>query len=226
MFDSPVQIVEYFDGVYRRHDRFWWHQQDRYAKHASSYPYSLLTQMTLRLLEGQRPGRVLDLGAGEGADAIRLALLGYEVDAVEISPVGANKIRAFADEAGVHVNVAVADIANFQPDGRYDVIICNGVLHYVEAKETVVRAMQAATRPGGINVVSLWSSHSSVPDCHRLVPVYVDDERGIVTKLYGDWRPEFLYFEREKAEASHSDMPPHSHSHIKLIARNPEGANS
>ena len=37
-------------------------------------------------------GRVLDLGAGEGIDAIRLARLGYEVDAVEGSVIGAEKI--------------------------------------------------------------------------------------------------------------------------------------
>ena len=223
MFDIPVQITAYFDGVYGRHERFWWRQQDRYAKHGSAYPYSLLTQMTLRVLEGKQPGRALDLGAGEGADAIRLALLGYQVDAVEISHVAAAKIRAFAAEAGVGVNVAVADVAEFQPEGHYDVVLCNGVLHYVEAKATVVRAMQAATCPGGINVVSLWSSYTSVPDCHQLVPVYVDDERGIVTNLYEEWHSEFLYYEREKTETSHSDMPAHSHSHIKLIARKPAG---
>ena len=29
----------------------------------------------------------------------------------------------------------ITDIQDFMPDGSYDVIICNGVLHYVEDKQ-------------------------------------------------------------------------------------------
>jgi hypothetical protein len=79
--------------------------------------------------------------------------------------------------------------------------------------------MQAATRSGGINVASLWSTYTGVPECHNSVPVFCDDENGIVVKLYGSWEKQLLYFERDKAEASHSDLPPHRHSHIKIIAR-------
>ena len=39
---------------------------------------------------------------------------------------------------------------------------------------------------------------------------------------YKDWRKEFIYFERDKTEAAHSDLPAHRHSHIKLIASKPE----
>ena len=54
------------------------------------------------------------------------------------------------------------------------------------------------------------------------MPVYTDAEDGIVTKSYADWRTEFIYFERDKAERAHSDLPVHRHSHIKLIARKPK----
>ena len=47
----------------------------------------------------------LDLGAGEGADAIRLAKLGYKVDAVEVSAVACEKIERFARSQGVRINV-------------------------------------------------------------------------------------------------------------------------
>lgn len=46
-------------------------------------------------------GGALDIGAGEGADAIRLALLGYEVDADDLSAIGAAKIEYFAEQAEV-----------------------------------------------------------------------------------------------------------------------------
>jgi cyclopropane fatty-acyl-phospholipid synthase-like methyltransferase len=175
--------------------------------------------MTLRVLRDEPRGRALDLGAGEGSDAIRLALLGYDVDAVEVSPVAARKVARFASEVGAKVNIVVADVADFTPDGLYDVIISNGVLHYVENKEAAISRMQAATSAGGINVVSLWSTYTPVPDCHDFIPMFCDDEHGIVTKLYSPWETELLYFEREKAETAHSDLAAHSHSHIKLIAR-------
>jgi len=218
-----MHISDYFDGVYLGSERYWWRGPERYEVDPESYPLSLLTQQTLRLLKRRTAGRALDIGAGEGSDSIRLAKLGYEVDAVEMSAVGAKKIQCFAEEAGVHdkVKVFAADVQDFEPDGLYDVVICNGVLHYIEGKKSVIELMQQATRPGGINVVSLWSDYTPVPDCHELVPVFRDSEDGEVTKSYQDWRKEFIYFDRDKKESAHSDLPAHRHSHIKLIASKP-----
>lgn len=215
-------VSEYFDDVYSHHERFWWRESGRYELNPDAYPYSLLTQMTLRVLGRRRcVGRALDLGAGEGADAIRLALMGYEVDAVEISEIAAKKIQVFAQQADAKVRVFAKDILEFTPDGLYDVVICNGVLHYVEDKKSVISLMQDATSEGGINVVSLWSTYTPIPACHEIVPVYCDEEDGVVTDSYQTWKKEIIYFERNKAETSHSDMPGHSHSHLKLIATKP-----
>jgi tellurite methyltransferase len=216
-----MNLPDFFDDLYLSEERYWWRDKERYATDPKSYPTSLLTQMTLRTLDGQSPGRALDLGAGEGSDSIRLAMLGYSVYAVEISKVGATKISAFADEAGVTVDVEVADVTTYQPDGYFDVIICNGVLQYVADKRPVVERMQLATRSGGINVISLWSTYTPVPECHSCVPIFCDDEDGVITKLYEDWIMELCYLERDKREMSHGGMPVHSHSHIKMIARKP-----
>ncbi len=214
----PV-VSAYFDDLYSKVPRYWWRQESRYATDPDSFPHSLLTQLTLRLIQDRLPARVLDLGAGEGADAIRLARLGCEVTAVEISNVGAEKIMKFASEAGAVVNVQVSDIAEYRPDGEFDLIICNGVLHYISDKKTIIDRMQRATSPGGLNVVSLWSTYTPVPEYHNRVPVFCDDEDGIVAGMYRSWIMKLCYFERDKTETAHSDMPDHSHSHIKLIAR-------
>jgi SAM-dependent methyltransferase len=219
--NDGMGVSEYFNGVYSQHNRYWWREPDRYAPGPEAYPTSLLTQQTLRLLSGRPTGRALDLGAGEGSDAIRLALLGYDVDAVEISAIAAQKIQSFAAEAGAKVRVIVADIQSYTPDGLYNVVICNGVLHYVRDKASVISLMQEATSEGGINVVSLWSTYTPVPACHDIVPVYCDDEHGFVASSYRNWTTEFIYFDRNKPESSHSDLPAHRHSHLKLIATKP-----
>jgi SAM-dependent methyltransferase len=216
-----MRIADYFDNVYAGSGRFWWRDEGRYELNPDAYPSSLLTQQTLRLLADRSPGWALDIGAGEGTDAIRLALLGYDVDAVEVSKVGVEKIERFAAEAGAGLHIIPSDVLDFVPDKFYDVVVCNGVLHYVEDKQRVIELMQGATQPAGINIISLWSDYTPVPECHQFVPVHADKENGVVTSSYREWRTEFIYFERDKGETSHSDLAPHRHSHIKLIARKP-----
>jgi SAM-dependent methyltransferase len=217
-----ANVSDYFDRCYSANDRFWWRRyKNRYSTDPDDYPLSLLTQATLRLIKDLPPGRALDLGAGEGADSIRLARRGYEVTAVEISSVGADKIRQFADRAGVVVKVENADIVDYVPGGEFELIICNGVLHYIEHKEPVMARMQNATRRGGLNVISLWSNFTPVPECHKTITAFCDDEQGIVTRQYQHWPKELLYFDRDKTDMAHPAEQEHSHSHIKLIVRKP-----
>jgi SAM-dependent methyltransferase len=214
-----LQIAEYFDEVYAREERHWWQGSGRHDTDPDAHPTSIVTQLLLRLLAARPAGRALDLGAGEGADAIRLARLGWEVDAVELSPVGAAKIAAFALAAGVEVAVHTGDARRFAGTGPYDLVICNGLLHYVADKDPLVGRMQDITAPGGWHAVSLWSTYTPVPECHRIVPTFPDDEDGVVAARYRSWTKALHLFERDKVEASHDDMAPHHHSHIKVIAR-------
>lgn len=221
---QSADVAAYFDDLYSAEERYWWRDGDPYSGDPNAYPTSLLTQMTLRVIRDLDPEgrRVLDLGAGEGADSIRLAKLGYDVTAVEISEVAVKKIERFAAEASAHISIERADISEYRPEGLFDVVICNGVLHYIRDKATILQRLQTVTAPGGINVVSLWSTSTAIPECHNSVPVYCDDEDGVVTGAYQGWDMELLYFDRGKPESSHSGMPDHVHSHIKLIARKPD----
>ena len=55
-------------------------------------------------------GRVLDLAAGEGRNALWLAEQGFEVEAVEFSPVAIDKAGALAARRGVTVTFTLADL--------------------------------------------------------------------------------------------------------------------
>jgi 2-polyprenyl-3-methyl-5-hydroxy-6-metoxy-1,4-benzoquinol methylase len=54
------------------------------------------------------PGRVLDLGCGPGRNAIYLASLGFDVDAIDLSATAIAWARERAEEAGVKVTSAAA----------------------------------------------------------------------------------------------------------------------
>lgn len=216
-----MTLKEFFDRAYSEADRYWWKEDSRYDTEPDHHPTSLVTRTVLRLVQSMTPGRALDIGGGEGSDAIRLAKLGWEVDVVELSSVAVEKVRRFAREVGVPLRVCESDALAFEPQHPYEAIICNGVLHYVKDKATLIEKMQNSTEPGGFNAVSLWSNYSEVPEEHRVVPCFPDDEDGVTAGMYRTWDRPLLYFERLKGETAHSDLGAHAHSFIKIVAVKP-----
>ena len=68
-------------------------------------------------------GKVLDLAAGEGRNAVFLAQHGFDVDSVDISEKGLGKARRFANEMGVKINSLMADLDTYKIEKeRYDLI--------------------------------------------------------------------------------------------------------
>lgn len=70
-------------------------------------------------------GKLVDLGAGQGRDALFLAALGYEVDAVDVSGVGLKQIEA----QNPHIKTVQADIYDFCVNG-YDFVLMDSMLHF------------------------------------------------------------------------------------------------
>lgn len=102
----------------------------------------------------QPPGRALDLGAGEGRNAIWLARQGWQVTAVDFSPVAVERARKLAMADGVEVTWIVADVADYQPEPHaFDAVL----VAYLHLPATLLAAALAraatALAPGGRIVV-------------------------------------------------------------------------
>ncbi len=69
-------------------------------------------QLVADLVTPLSPGRAVDLGTGEGRNAIWLASRGWQVTAVDFSAVGIEKARTLAGARGVEVTWVVADLTN------------------------------------------------------------------------------------------------------------------
>lgn len=79
-----------------------------------------------------QPGRVLELGCGPGRNAIFLAQLGFEVDAVDLSSEGLDWARERASEKGMDVNFIQGNIFKLDlPLHDYDLIYDSGCFHHV-----------------------------------------------------------------------------------------------
>lgn len=111
-------------------------------------PASFLVEKTDAL---PKTGRALDIASGEGQNAVYLAELGLDVEAVDISAVGLRKAKNLAKRRGVDLEVRLWDIErSLIPDGPFDVIICFNYL-----QRSLAPRMEATLNPGGILVVEL-----------------------------------------------------------------------
>jgi len=165
------QIRTFFDRQYAAHERYWWRGENRYSIDPVVHTEFHATLLAVAARRG--PGVALDLGAGEGADAIRLAKLGYQVDAVEMSAVACEKIERFACSQGVRITVRNEALENVDLTGRsYDVVLMNGCLHYVRDKSRVLRQVLAVSAAGAVHAVAVFSTATPVPAEHAVVPVF------------------------------------------------------
>ncbi len=71
---------------------------------------------------GLTAGTALDLGAGEGRNALWLAEQGWTVTAVDFSAVGLDKARAIARQRRLQLTTAVADVTRYHPKQTYDLL--------------------------------------------------------------------------------------------------------
>lgn len=76
--------------------------------------------------------RVLDIGCGQGRDAVFIARLGHQVAGVDLSANGIRDLTQSAASEGLAVQGIVADITGFTPGGAFDVVLINRTLHMLD----------------------------------------------------------------------------------------------
>ena len=165
------------------------------------------------------PGaKVLDLGCGEGRNALFLAEAGFDVSAVDISEAGIGKLRALADERGLDVRTEVADIRDYRISESYDLIMAHGCLHLIErpAWRKAIDEIKAHTNPSGVNIVVVFTDTIPPPDDLRDFCIGLFRE-GELFQIYGGW--EIMLQRSYVFEDQHPDSPPHTHPVNKLVAR-------
>lgn len=113
-------------------------------------------QIAARYPVGRRL-RVLDVGIGQGTQALRLARAGHEVTGLESDPVMLDAVRTTlaGEPAGIRERMRLIEGdgrdtgAHFAP-GAFDVVLCHGVLMYVPEPAPMLAGLARVLAPGGL----------------------------------------------------------------------------
>ena len=95
------------------------------------------------------PGTALDFGSGEGADAIWLAQQGWQVTAVDISPVALAGLSARAEGLGLAVTCEQADAFAWSAGPAYDLVSAQFMHLPRPALTRLHRQLATSVAPGG-----------------------------------------------------------------------------
>lgn len=124
---------------------------ERYARegfHFGTDPAAFLVAQAQHIADASN---VLCVSDGEGRNSVYLAGLGHRVTAFDISPVGVDKARGLARDAGVAVDVQVAGIEDWDWSRQFDAVVAI----FIQYAPPDLRArafgwMGQAVRPGGV----------------------------------------------------------------------------
>ena len=104
---------------------------------------------------------ILDLGCGQGRDALFIARLGHRVIGIDHSPSGIRDLLEDAENEGLVIEAQVADIRSYSPDCAYDIVIIDRTLHMLDPEDqlSVLQTMLDAVCADGFMLIADESSN-------------------------------------------------------------------
>ncbi|MBQ8813803.1 MAG: methyltransferase domain-containing protein [Lachnospiraceae bacterium] len=185
---------------------------------------SKLCYEIMKLKPPIKPYRVLDIGCGEGKNAVFLAKNGYAVSAFDIAEAGLVKARKLAEHNHVEIDFFKADINDYMPLERFDIIFSSGVFHYLtpNLRKLFINQLKKCTSVHGINVINVFVNKPFIAEAPDLEDIEKQTEpwySGELFHYYHDW----LFHQNDETifDCSSGGVP-HKHCMDILIAEKME----
>lgn len=163
---------------------------------------------------------LIDLGAGEGRNALYFVDRGFAVTALDLSQAGIDKARCLAAESGSELETIVADIGACSLPRAYDVVFSTGTFHYLnpEVRRQRIEYFKSQTTDSGLHAISVLVQKPFIAPAPDAEPGVVLFKSGELLSYYWDWEVLFSY---EGIFDCMSGGIPHRHAVNRMIARKP-----
>ncbi len=175
----------------------------------------------------ERRGKALDIGAGDGRNALYLAQAGYDVTAVDSSCVGLAKLEWFARREGLITNIETvcADVRDtVYEESTYDLIVAVTLFDHLPKKdigglfERIVRSL----RVGGALFVKVHTvadpgcrkNGEPASELSRMIRHYFGPKE--LLHLVNGSLDVIDYDERSERDVNHGT--PHTHGFATMLA--------
>ena len=162
---------------------FYCEPKDYFPKKYNSNP---VHSEVLEAMESLSPGKALDLGCGQGRNALFLAQHGFEVTAVDQNELALEILQSIVEQEDLEMTVGLYDINSANLKQSYDLIVSTVVLMFLQADRipAIIRNMQDQTNPGGYNLIVCAMDTEDYP-CQ--VPFSFTFKEGELADCYKDW---------------------------------------
>lgn len=181
-------------------------------------------------------GKALDLGVGEGRNALYLAHKGFQVTGVDVSPKAVEKFLNLAEERGLTVEGLVVDIRDFEfKPNLYNLVVASATLHFFrksEVYEIISKVIKSITIGGYVYIDDFTVDDPSYQTAKKKLK-QIDKGTFYSSKLSS-----YLYFFSHKelkeifsdfevkaykeeiiTDPGHGKAGPHKHGVVQLLAK-------
>lgn len=180
-------------------------------------PDRIIAELSSRLKSG---ASILDLGSGEGRNAIFLAKNGFDVTAIDISENGIVKTKKLAEIYKVKIKTYVMDVIEFLAKSpEYDAILCMNVLPFISSGKIklAIDIIKKKTSFNGFNVItSFVAQNKETKEEAKLRGMHFFD-RDELKKFYNDWK--LLEYSEFLGRLETHGEKLHRHFIVKLVAQ-------
>jgi 2-polyprenyl-3-methyl-5-hydroxy-6-metoxy-1,4-benzoquinol methylase len=168
--------------------------------------------------------QALDIGCGQGRDAIYLAYNGFIVTAVDLSPVAIEQLTYIAQLNKLQIIPMCQSITSISlDDNAYDIVLARTMLHHLHQRElpSLLDTIWSCTRHGGYFLASVFMQDTdSVEDCSMQSEfsdvTYHYFQKGELLAYLSRWK---IHLYQEKKELDQTHGTPHYHASAKVIAK-------
>jgi tellurite methyltransferase len=141
-------------------------------------------------------GLVLDIGGGEGRNALYLAEQGFSVDVLDFSDVAMENLKKEAEKKHLRIRVLVADVRQEDLVEFYDGCVVAFVLHHfsVTEAESIIKKAQMHTKPGGAHVIITFGNCGGLYERNLTSGRFYPSSEAL-KELYKDWQIKECFIE-------------------------------